>query len=91
MLLLQRADLYPQYKWASRWPAPAVNWNIWLRPLVEHGFLAANDVTALRAIYAYNPLAFQVVLLRRLRLPGTRLALPTSIFSGLPVDNGDDA
>lgn len=91
MRLLQRADLYPRYKWASRWPAPAVNWNIWLQPLVEHGFLAADDVTALREIYAYNPLAFQIVLLRRLRLPGTQLALPPSIFSGLPAGEADDA
>lgn len=91
MRLLQRADLYDRYKWASRWPAPAVNWNIWLQPLVDHGFLAANEVTALREIYAYNPLAFQMVLLRRLRLPGTQLALPPSIFSGLPAGEADDA
>ena len=86
MAVLQSTDLHARYRWSSSWPAPAVNWAIWLRPLAKHGFIAKADVAPLRELYADNPLQFDLVLWRSLRLPGTQLGLPATVFSGLPQD-----
>lgn len=85
MLLMQQTSLHARYRWSSAWPRPAVNWLIWLRPLAKHGFIAEADIAPLREIYADNPLLFDIVLWRSIRLPGTEIGLPVNVFAGLPA------
>ncbi|MBR9812369.1 hypothetical protein GYB61_00765 [bacterium] len=90
MLLLQQTALHTRYRWSSAWPTPAINWLVWLRPLAKHGFIDPADIAPLREIYADNPLLFDVVLWRSIRLPGTEVGLPAEIFAGLPEAATDD-
>lgn len=90
MLLMQQTSLHARYRWSSAWPRPAVNWLIWLRPLAKHGFIAEADIAPLREIYADNPLLFDLVLWRSIRLPDTDIGLPAEAFSGLPMQDSAD-
>lgn len=90
MLLMQQTGLYTRYRWSSAWPAPAVNWLLWLQPLAKHGFIKTEQVAPLRELYADNPLLFDLVLWRTLRLPGTELGLPVEAFAGLPPQNSKE-
>lgn len=89
MLILQQTSLHTRYRWSSAWPAPAVNWLVWLQPLAKHGFINAGHVAPLREIYADNPLLFDLVLWRLVRLPDTDIALPAEVFGGLPEADTD--
>ncbi len=80
--LLQRPDLHDRLVNGSDYPLPAVNAAIHLGPLQRAGFLDPAEVAPLREIYRYNPLAFDYVLKRRLRLPGTTLGFAPSVFTG---------
>lgn len=78
--ILEREDLHERLVNGSDYPLPAVNILIRTRPLVKQGFLTAVEGDCLKEIYDYNPLLFDFVLKRALRLPGTSKTLPASVF-----------
>jgi len=78
--ILAREDLYERLVNGSDYPLPAVNILIRTRPLVKLGFLSKSEGESLKEVYDYNPLLFDFVLKRTLKLPGTSKALPASIF-----------
>ncbi len=83
--ILERQDLHERLVNGSDYPLPAVNILIRTRPLVKQGFLDAVDGQSLREIYDYNPLLFDFVLKRALKLPGTSKRLPRAIFMTNPA------
>jgi len=82
--VLARADLHPRLVNGSDYPLPAVNALIRTRPLLKAGYINPEDRRPLREIYGFNPLLFDFVLKRRLRLPGTDRRLPASLFMAHP-------
>ena len=86
--ILERADLHERLVNGSDYPLPAVNVLIRTKPLVKGGYIEPDERNSLNEIYDYNPLLFDFVLKRTLRLPGTNKRLPGAIFmtnSGLGV------
>ncbi|KNC47248.1 amidohydrolase 2 [Thecamonas trahens ATCC 50062] len=59
-LLLNRRDLLPRLVYGSDYPVPAVNAVVRLAKLVDAGLLDPAAVPHLRALYAANPLTFDV-------------------------------
>ena len=78
--ILAREDLHERLVNGSDYPLPAVNILIRTRPLVKLGFLSKSEGESLKEVYDYNPLLFDFVLKRTLKLPGTSKSLPPSIF-----------
>ena len=78
--ILERADLHERLVNGSDYPLPAVNVLIRTKPLVKAGYIEPGERDRLNEIYDYNPLLFDFVLKRTLRLPGTDKHLPASIF-----------
>ena len=48
--------------------------------LVKQGYLSSDERASLNEIYDYNPLLFDFVLKRTIKLPGTEKHLPPSVF-----------
>ena len=73
--LLRRDDLREMLKTrfvnGSDYPLPAINILIRTKTLVELGLITAKERTALNEIYRRNPLEFDYVVKRTLRLPPT--------------------
>ena len=80
MTILQRHDLHERLVNGSDYPLPAVNALIRTRPLVKRGYLAPAEANSLQEVYDFNPLLFDFVLKRTLKLPGTDRGLPAGIF-----------
>lgn len=78
--MLAREDLHERIVNGSDYPLPAVNLLIRTRPLVKQGYINADEADSLKEIYDYNPLLFDFVLKRTLRLPGTSRRFPASVF-----------
>ena len=78
--MLAREDLHERLVNGSDYPLPAVNLLIRTRPLVKQGYIARSEAESLKEIYDYNPLLFDFVLKRTLKLPGTSRSFPSSIF-----------
>lgn len=78
--LLAREDLHERLVNGSDYPLPAVNLLIRTRPLVKQGYIDADEAESLKEIYDYNPLLFDFVLKRTLKLPGASKRLPAAIF-----------
>lgn len=78
--LLAREDLHERIVNGSDYPLPAVNLLIRTRPLVKQGYINADEAGSLKEIYDYNPLLFDFVLKRTLKLPGTSKGFPTAVF-----------
>jgi predicted TIM-barrel fold metal-dependent hydrolase len=83
--VLEREELHGRLVNGSDYPLPAVNLLIRTKPLVRAGYLEAAEGTALREIYGFNPLLFDFVLKRRLKLPGTQRRLPARVFESNPA------
>src|ERR1044071_2277490 len=83
--MLAREDLHERLVNGSDYPLPAVNALIRTRPLVKRGFITAAEGKSLQEIYDYNPLLFDFVLKRALKLPGTEHRLPAGLFMTNPV------
>ncbi|PYS67123.1 MAG: hypothetical protein DMF69_24020, partial [Acidobacteria bacterium] len=64
----------------SDYPLPAVNILIRTSTLAKQGYLTTEERTLLNEIYDYNPLLFDIVVKRTIRLPGTERKLPPSVF-----------
>lgn len=80
MKILSREDLHPRLVNGSDYPLPAVNVLIRTKPLLQFGCIDGSESESLKEIYHYNPLLFDFVLKRTLKLPGTGKRLPSSIF-----------
>jgi len=78
--MLAREDLHERLVNGSDYPLPAVNLLIRTRPLVKQGYINGAEAESLKEIYDYNPLLFDFVLKRTLKLPGTSRSFPTAIF-----------
>jgi predicted TIM-barrel fold metal-dependent hydrolase len=78
--LLAREDLHERLVNGSDNPLPAVNLLIRTRPLVKQGYINAEEADSLKEIYDYNPLLFDFVLKRTLKLPGTSKGFPAAVF-----------
>lgn len=78
--LLERADLHPRLIHGSDYPVPGVHFLDGTQELVAQGFLDPEGGDALREIYAYNPLLFDLLLKRRLRHPRTGVSFPPGVF-----------
>lgn len=78
--ILEREDLHQRLVNGSDYPLPAVSILIRTRPLVRGGYITPNERECLNEIYDYNPLLFDFVLKRTLKLPGTNKHLPASVF-----------
>jgi predicted TIM-barrel fold metal-dependent hydrolase len=78
--MLAREDLHERLVNGSDYPLPAVNLLIRTRPLVKQGYINNSEAESLKEIYDYNPLLFDFVLKRTLRLPGASRSFPASTF-----------
>jgi predicted TIM-barrel fold metal-dependent hydrolase len=78
--LLAREDLHERLVNGSDYPLPAVNLLIRTRPLVKQGYINAEEADSLKEIYDYNPLLFDFVLKRTLKLPGAANGFPAAVF-----------
>jgi mannonate dehydratase len=80
LTILQREHLHERLVNGSDYPLPAVNILIRTGALRKQGYITTNERVWLNEIYDYNPLLFDFVLKRTLKLPGTEKRLPASIF-----------
>lgn len=79
--LLQHPDAFDRLVYASDYPLPSANAAIDADALAEHGFVTADQAAALAEIYDVNPLLFDFVAKRLMRLPHTDLGLPAGVFT----------
>jgi predicted TIM-barrel fold metal-dependent hydrolase len=83
--IIAREDLHPRLVNGSDYPLPAINVVIRTRPLAKAGYLREEERAPLREIYGFNPLLFDYVLKRSLRLPGTDKRIPADVFMSNPA------
>jgi len=83
-ILLDRPDLHGRLVNGSDYPLPAVNVVIRLKSLVAAGLISGSQGELLSEIYDYNPLLFDFVVKRIVRLPGTELGFPAELFCRRP-------
>ena len=83
--ILEREDLHERLVNGSDYPLPAINILIRTGPLMKAGYIKAAERDSLNEIYDYNPLLFDFVLKRTIRLPGTNKRLPSSVFMTNPT------
>jgi mannonate dehydratase len=79
--LLQHPDVFARLVYASDYPLPAMNAAAAIEALADQGFVTAAQAAALAEIYDVNPLLFDFVAMRLLRLPHTDLGLPDAVFT----------
>ncbi len=72
--VLAREDWHVRLLHGSDYPLPCIGVLVQLAPLVRAGVLDGRDIAALEALRAHNPLLFDLVLKRRVRWRGARLA-----------------
>ena len=78
--ILKREDLHERLMNGSDYPLPAINILIRTRPLVKLGYITAEERAGLNEIYDYNPLLFDFVLKRTMKLPDSTRRLPPAVF-----------
>ena len=78
--VLRREDLHERLVNGSDYPLPAINALIRTGALVKQGYIDAEERACLNEIYDYNPLLFDFVLKRTMKLPGTTKRLPPAVF-----------
>jgi hypothetical protein len=83
--VLQRADLHERLVNGSDYPLPAINALIRTSALVKQGYITSEERVCINEIYDYNPLLFDFVLKRAIRIPGTENRLPQSLFMSNPT------
>ncbi len=82
--LLERQDLHPRLMNGSDWPLPGIHILYQLAPLAKAGLIDSADLDALRELYHFNPLLFDLALKRTLRHPKTKGRFLDSIFLTRP-------
>jgi predicted TIM-barrel fold metal-dependent hydrolase len=83
--ILERSDLHERLVNGSDYPLPAINILIRTGSLVKCGYLTGDERASLNEIYDVNPLLFDFVLKRTIKLPGTNKRLPSSVFMTNPA------
>lgn len=83
--VIEREDLHARLVNGSDYPLPAINVLIRTKPLMKAGYINAIERESLREIYGFNPLLFDFVLKRCLRVPGTDKRLPAAVFMSNPA------
>jgi predicted TIM-barrel fold metal-dependent hydrolase len=83
--VLQRDDLHERLVNGSDYPLPAINALIRTGALVRQGHITSEERACINEIYDYNPLLFDFVLKRAIRIPGTEKRLPPSLFMANPA------
>jgi predicted TIM-barrel fold metal-dependent hydrolase len=83
LTVLRRKDLHHRLVNGSDYPLPSLNVVIWTRALVRYGMITSEERKSLNEIYDYNPLLFDYVVKRTIRLPGTGERLPPGMFGAL--------
>ena len=86
--LLRRSDLHARLVNGSDYPLPAVNVLVRTSSLVSQGFITEAERVALNEIYDFNPLVFDYVLKRTLRVrdaDGTEHRFAASVFQEHPA------
>jgi predicted TIM-barrel fold metal-dependent hydrolase len=78
--ILAREELHERLVNGSDYPLPAVNVLIRTQSLTKKGYITSAERNLLNEIYDYNPLLFDLVLKRTLRLPGSDRRFPASMF-----------
>ena len=89
--ILQREDLHERLVNGSDYPLPAVNFLIRTGALVQQGYITKDERAWLNEIYNYNPLLFDFVLKRTMKLPGTQRCLPAKVFMRNAAIEGGNA
>jgi len=82
--IIQREDLHDRLVNGSDYPLPAINVLIRTGTLRKQGYITADERLCLNEIYDYNPLLFDLVLKRTIKIPGTERRLPTRVFMTNP-------
>lgn len=82
--MLQREDLHERLVNGSDYPLPAINFLIRTGTLRKQGYITADERLWLNEIYDYNPLLFDFVLKRTIKIPGTEQRWPARIFMANP-------
>jgi predicted TIM-barrel fold metal-dependent hydrolase len=82
--IMGREDLHDRLVNGSDYPLPAINVLIRTGTLRKQGYLTADERLWLNEVYDYNPLLFDFVLKRALKIPGTERKLPARIFMANP-------
>lgn len=83
--LMRRTDLHHRLINGSDYPLPAINVVIRTSTLQKHGMLTAVEREFLNEIYNYNPLLFDFVLKRTIRVPGTVTGFSAAVFQANPA------
>lgn len=83
--IIDRTDLHSRLVNGSDYPLPAINILIRTRSLVKSGFITEQERDHLNEIYDYNPLLFDFVVKRTIKLPGSDRRLPASVFLRKPA------
>jgi predicted TIM-barrel fold metal-dependent hydrolase len=78
--LLERDNLHHRLVNGSDYPLPAVNIVIRTKILAKQGYITTSERNLVNEIYHYNPLLFDFVLKRTIKLPGTSKRFPASMF-----------
>jgi len=89
--ILKREDLHERLVNGSDYPLPAVNLLIRTSALVRQGYITKDERACLNEIYDYNPLLFDFVLKRTMKLPGTQRSLPAQVFMRNAAIEGKNA
>ncbi|MCP5021069.1 MAG: amidohydrolase [bacterium] len=82
--LLGRQDLHSRLLNGSDWPLPGINILYQLSPLAKAGLIDPADIDALKELYGFNPLLFDLALKRTLRHPRTTARFLDSVFLTRP-------
>jgi predicted TIM-barrel fold metal-dependent hydrolase len=83
--ILKREELHERLVNGSDYPLPAINALIRTSSLVKRGYITAAERACLNEVYNYNPLLFDYVLKRTLRLPNSTKRLPPAVFMANPA------
>ncbi|MDQ2856779.1 MAG: amidohydrolase family protein [Acidobacteriota bacterium] len=78
--IIKREDLHERLVNGSDYPLPAINALVRTRALVKRGYITAAERVCLNEVYDYNPLLFDFVLKRTMRLPNSNKGLPPAVF-----------
>ncbi len=78
--MLQSPQTFSHLLYSSDYPLLAINTVVNLKELKKSGFITQEQVPDLREIYRFNPLLFDFVLKRLVRLPETDLGFPAEVF-----------
>ncbi|MGW8193610.1 MAG: amidohydrolase family protein [Desulforhopalus sp.] len=88
--ILSRPQLHARLVHGSDYPLVAINSLIRTGNLAKEGFITEEERTLLNEIYDYNPLLFDFVLKRTVRLPGTDNRLSSAMFFQDLLEDGGD-